>query len=450
MSLPFRKAVLFGLTSLSITTLASPALAASQAEQVTQDAVESDGIADDQAANSLPEQPTPPATASDAAAATQIVPVSPVFADRKRPMPNFLIAGFAEGGLAISDKEAGSGSTYFSGSFNPGLYFQYDNLLLFESELEITINEDGDTETALEFAQLDLLLHNNVTLVVGKFLSPVGQYQERLHPAWINRLPSAPPGFGHDGLQPGADVGVQLRGGVPFGRSRFTYALAVGNGPRLMEDGALEQEGFSNDDNRNKAISGRLGFLPLPFIEVGVSFLTAKVRGTALEAHGEEELASAAEEAEEEAMIEGPNTRLKIWGFDAAYRRGGLDIRGEFLRGTRDSYELIPEMEDEEMLMVPKLKLKAWYAQAAYRLSAVTQNRILQNFEPVIRYGEYRIKGAEELAEEAAEKRLSVGLNYWFAPSIVLHGAVERRRFTAREPGERGDTRFLLQLAYGF
>jgi len=95
--------------------------------------------------------------------------------------------------------------------------------------------------------------------------------------------------------------------------------------------------------------------------------------------------------------------------------------------------------------------MEAWYGQVAYRLSGITQHRILQNFEPVIRYGQYKVRGLEELAEEAAEKRLDIGVNYWFAPSVVLHSAVQRRRFTARHEDETNrDTRFLLQVSYGF
>lgn len=376
--------------------------------------------------------------------------VSPNFSARKGPLPDFLIGGFAEATAAFSDKNSSSGSSFFSASFNPALYFQYQDLFLFESELEIEVAEDGKTETALEYGQLDILLHDNITLVVGKFLSPVGQYQERLHPSWINRLPSAPPGFGHDGLQPGADVGVQVRGGIPFGRSRLTYVLAAGNGPRLMEgEGALEMEGFGGDDNGNKAISGRIGFLPLPYLEIGASFMTGKVRGVLLE-EPEGEMALSAQAADEASMPKGPNTRLKIWGLDAAYTRGPWDVRAEFLRGTRNSYEFAPEIEGDEPIMVPQTKLKAWYAQVAYRLSEVTQHRLFQNLEPVIRYGEYEIKGIADLAEENNEKRWDWGLNYWFAPAIVLHGAVEHRRFTARELGDRKDTRMLLQLGYGF
>lgn len=370
-----------------------------------------------------------------------------------------LIAGYADAGASFSDKESAGGSTFVAGTFNPALYFQHGDWLLFEGELEIEVAEDAETEVTLEFAQLDLLVHDNVTLVAGKFLSPVGQFQERLHPSWINRLADAPAGFGHDGLQPGAEVGVQLRGAVQFGRSRFNYALALGNGPRLDPAGAVMTEGFGRDDNGNKAVSGRIGFLPLPFIEVGVSFLTAKVEGAIAGAeggHGEEAatlLSVGPASVGDEEVLEGeilPAVRYTLWGIDAAFTRGPWDVRFEYLKGVRRA---IPVGDDEGMPMdpIPRLRMETWYGQVAYRLSGITQHRILQNFEPVIRYGQYKVRGLEELAEEAAEKRLDIGVNYWFAPSVVLHSAVQRRRFTARHEDETNrDTRFLLQVSYGF
>ena len=400
----------------------------------------------------------PPAQAQPA-----IVPSRPEPLSRRLALPDsplsgsrLLIAGYADAGLTFSDKESVGGTTFIAGTFNPALFFQYGDWLLFEGEAEIEISEAGETEFTLEYSQLDLLLHDNATLVIGKFLSPVGQFQERLHPSWINRLADAPAGFGHDGLQPGAEVGLQLRGGVPVGRSRLNYALAVGNGPRLDAMGAVMTEGFGGDDNRNKAISGRIGILPIPYVEVGVSFLRAKVRGAMAQAEGEE-MESASLPASI-ASVEGggaegpvlPAVRYSLWGVDAAYTRGPWDVRFEYLSGVRKA---IPVEDEDGMAMepLPRLKMKAWYGQLAYRLSGVTQHPILQNLEPAIRYGRYQVRGLDELAEEAAERRLDIGLNYWLAPAIVLHSAVQLRKFTARhEDQDDKDTRLLLQLAYGF
>lgn len=440
-----RQIAVLTATAISAAALGSPAFASEPPAEPNRAAVRvieagSSDVEAEQATGSTA------ATSEETSAQSRIQPVSPAFSARGEDLPDFMLGGFAEATAAFSDRESGSGAGFFSTSFNPALFVRFRDFLLFESELEISVTDDGDTEAVLEYGQFDLLLHDNLVLVFGKFLSPVGQFAERLHPAWINRLPNTPAGFGHDGLQPGAEVGVQARGGVQAGRSRFTYALAIGNGPRLMEDGALDQAGFGGDDNDDKAVSGRIGFLPVPHLEFGASFQTAKVRPMIGPEETMAAFAGSTAAADPESMASGPDTRFRLWGIDGAYTRGPWDIRVEFLRGTRESYTL----GGSEPAIFPKMKLTAWYVQIAYQLSGITQKRILQNLEPVVRYGEFTIKGMPELAEENQEKRWDVGLNYWFSPAIVLHGALEHRNLTGREGGGRKDTRFLVQLGYGF
>ncbi|HEX9729666.1 MAG TPA: hypothetical protein VGA37_14275 [Gemmatimonadales bacterium] len=76
--------------------------------------------------------------------------------------------------------------------------------ILFEAEFEFELTE-GVTETGLEYAQLDFLLTDHLTLVGGKFLVPFGVFGERLHPIWINKFPTAPPIYGHHVAAFGAD-----------------------------------------------------------------------------------------------------------------------------------------------------------------------------------------------------------------------------------------------------
>ena len=288
-------------------------------------------------------------------------------------------------------------------------------------------------------------MHDNVTFVVGKFLSPVGQFQERLHPGWINRLADAPAGFGHGGVQPLSEVGVQVRGGIPMGDMRVNYALAVGNGPRLGH-GGVELEGFADDENDNKALSGRFGFFPIPQLEVGASFLTAEVVGP--------------EDHETELPMTGD---YDLWGADFAYIRGPWRFRGEYLSDELSGFgppeedhhgpEILKSSEDgghddeEEELLGADAEWEAWYVELAYRLSGLTDHRVLQNFEPVVRYGEYHVTGPDELAEQS-EDRFNVGLNYWFAPSIVLHTAIEWRDFVHDEIDD--ETLLQFQVSYGF
>ena len=190
------------------------------------------------------------------------------------------LAGYGSARYVDGDDEDGS---FVVGSFNPIFHFQYKELVLLEAEFEFEIEDDGSTATELEYLTVDLLLHDYVTLLGGKFLSPVGYFRQNLHPAWINKLPSTPIGFGRDQAAPVAEVGLQARGGLPLPADmRLNYAIYAGNGPRLeVEDDeieAVETEGFGGDDNSNKVVGGRIGLRPLPKLEIGVSGVTGQAR----------------------------------------------------------------------------------------------------------------------------------------------------------------------------
>lgn len=368
------------------------------------------------------------------------------------------LAGYADATFIVSDFDGETTADFSAARFNPAFHFQYKDLVLLEAEAEISIDGDGETEFELEYAQADIFLHDSATLVVGQFLSPVGQFQERLHPTWINRLADPPPGFGHDGVQPASDTGAMLRGGFLIGDEMIaTYSVAVGNGPRLSHEGGVEFEAKGGDDNSNKAISGRIGFLPFPFLEVGGSFLIGDVSGTAEaeegDEHGDEEPDDHADDALPPDDIDDlmpTDAKVTLWGADAAYTRGPWDVRAEYLNAKRDPMNTAFEGSGG-VTALSELELEAWYGQIAYSLSGLTDHKIISRFEPVVRYGEFRITGLEELAEEAAEERLDIGLNYWIAPSIVARGVAQLRDFTARHDDEPdSETRFLLQLAYGF
>ena len=168
--------------------------------------------------------------------------------------PDTLIhmAGYADVGYTDSESED---SSFNVGTFAPIFHFQYRDLVMLESELEFEVGDDGETETNLEYLTIDWFINDYMVLVGGKFLSPIGQFRQNLHPSWINKLPSAPPGFGHDGAAPVSDVGFQLRGGFPIGAIRTNYAVYISNGPELIaefEDGefeldGVEAEGFGSD-----------------------------------------------------------------------------------------------------------------------------------------------------------------------------------------------------------
>jgi hypothetical protein len=346
------------------------------------------------------------------------------------------LAGYASTGFKVTDK-GDEEDTFLAGAFNPIFHWQYKDLVLFEGELVFEVEDDGETAVELEYTTIDLLLHDYATFKAGKFLSPIGQFQTRLHPTWINKLPDAPAGFGHGGVQPLSDVGVMLTGGFPLGPLYLAnYTVFGGNGPRFeFHEGeleALELEGFGKDDDGNKSFGGRIGILPIPHLEIGGSFMTADVEGR------------------KEEDIEGPVTDsdFTLWGVDASYTRGPFDIRFEYLNAELDSF--FSQVEpDEETELVPTTDFEAWYVQAAYQIRGLTNVRYLRNLEPVIRYGEVDAEGFHHFVEHLGpEDRFSIGLNYLFGPSIIAKLGVSWRDFEDDEAEDA--TEILGQLAYGF
>ena len=126
------------------------------------------------------------------------------------------LAGYGD----VSYSDAQNNEAAFNAvRFNPIIHYQYKDFLMMETELETRILKDGSTDFGVEYATIDLFLNDYVTLLAGKFMSPLGQFRQNGHPSWINKLTSAPVGFGHDQAAPNADVGVELRGGFGLGNN---------------------------------------------------------------------------------------------------------------------------------------------------------------------------------------------------------------------------------------
>jgi len=311
------------------------------------------------------------------------------------------------------------GPSAFAANFNPMFHFLYDNKILWEAELEVVVDENGETEIGLEYSTVDWFLNDSLVLIAGKFLSPIGNFRQNIHPSWINKLPSAPPGFGHDGAAPISEVGLQIRGGNPVGaNSRITYAAYVGNGPKIEgEDGeihAIEAEGFASDPDDEKVFGGRVAFLPIPSLEFAVSGATGDV--AVVENDGED--------------LEGDPTRgYSVFGIDANYRWKNLDLRAEYVSQKVDAAEMSVAPESA--------KWETWFAQAAYRFGGDS------SWEGVVRYTDFQSPHADDTQEQ-----LALGVNYLITPSAMLKFGYESNE---GEPGEiTDDDRWLIQIAYGY
>lgn len=325
------------------------------------------------------------------------------------------LAGYASADYVSPE----NGDAAFIANFNPIFHFQYSDRILWEAELEAVVGEDGATEIGLEYTSIDIFLNDNAVLVAGKFQSPIGNFRQNLHPSWINKLPSAPSGFAHDGAAPIAEVGLQLRGGFNVGqRSKITYAGYVGNGPKIeAEDGELhgiETDGFASDPDDEKVFGGRIGLLPVPRLDIGVSA-----------AFGDASVV-----VNDDLEIDGdPKRDYEVFGVDASYRWNKLDLRGEYLRQKVGSVNagVAPEGGTWE----------TWYVQGAYRFGPQDK------WEGVVRYADYSSPDADQSQEQWA-----LGLNYLLTPSAMLKLAFESNSGLDGEPVD--DNRWLAQVAYGY
>ncbi len=337
------------------------------------------------------------------------------------------LAGYADAGYTNSQNDDGS---FNLGNFAPIFHFQYRDLVMLESELEFEVDDDGETKTGMEYLTIDYFFNDYVVFVAGKFLSPIGQFRQNLHPSWINKLPSAAPGFGHDGAAPTTDLGLQARGGFPIGKNmRANYAAYIGNGPELnsaTEDGVefelegIRAEAFGKDRDGEKVVGGRFGLLPMAGLEIGVSGATGKAAVTELE----NEMTG-----EDESLTDEDDRDYDVYGVDFAWQFRGLDLRGEYVKSKIGSSK-------KGLTASNGANWTTWYTQAAYRLPAT-------KFEGVARYTDF-----DSPVDSQDQEQWALGLNYIFAQNIIAKLGYE---FNDNDVGsEADDDRWLVQMAYGF
>ncbi|MEO6293313.1 MAG: hypothetical protein ABIO88_11915, partial [Burkholderiaceae bacterium] len=297
----------------------------------------------------------------------------------------FHLGGYADVTYANS-QGAGEVATL---NFSPIFHFQVGARVLIEAELETEANSKGERTAAWEYAAVNVLLGDNAALVVGKFLSPTGYFFPNMHPSWINKMPSAPAGFGHGGAAPLTEVGVQLRGGKTFANGQgVNYVVYVGNGPSLGlegEDFNLEAEGSISNDDGKHVWGCRIGWIPRPGVELGLSLARGGVR---LAGDGAEMEMGVEPPAEPLDLSMEPSRGYSVDGVDGAWRvNKSLELRGEWIR------QRVGAAQASALPM--GATWRAWYTQGTYRFGG-------DRWEAVARYGQSRSPHAEATFDQFA------------------------------------------------
>jgi hypothetical protein len=272
-------------------------------------------------------------------------------------------------------------------------------------------------------------------ITAGKYLSPFGFFQEKVHTEWINKPPNEPLVVSDDpfsdGLEmaPTTDLGVQVHGWVPVGRYGSTYSVSVNNGPRLDaganhpdDPGRLDYDNYK-DNNHNKTLDGRFSFFPTPLLEIGYSFLYGQV--------GTENTAFS-------------NAYAFIQGIDVSYAdyiemiRGRFELRTEWLRSKVSSVDFGQGSYDNTR--------GGGYAQVSYRPLGA-KGSFLKNLEPVFRFDYADLPKGAPIFDQ---KRWLVGLDYWPWPAFVLKVAYQRANKEQATGGVQQVDTYFAQLALGF
>jgi hypothetical protein len=327
-----------------------------------------------------------------------------------------LISGWADAGF---EDRSGAPST-FTETFHPVFLWKLSDRISFESDLDYVV--------------LDYRIHDLLQFEAGRFLTPIDTFYRRERQTWINKLPDRPFVFAQgQGLAPEFSVGAMLDGAFTAGPTKFNWNAYVANGPRLITGDPVHfgELDFSSiiDNNQNKTLGGRLGFLPIPDLEVGGSAMVGRA-GT-----------SATPQSGVATTILGADMSY-IHDFDSL--RGTIDIRAEWLWSHVDSATYTIDGKD---VLFTNNRHNGGYAQIAYRPTKIDQQWV-RNLELVFRYD--RISNPsfrsddpiEAHPERGSRDRRAFDLNYWLGPSAVLKFAYENET--------RDEHAIVLQFAIGF
>lgn len=115
-------------------------------------------------------------------------------------------------------------------TYSPIFLVPFGDRWLIESEIEIEgsyAHQNGmpwehDWAKGIEYAQMDFFANRYLTLVGGRFLTPFGIFNERLHPGWVRNIQTAPYITNFEMTD---SNGGMARGGIAFGdKLNINYA----------------------------------------------------------------------------------------------------------------------------------------------------------------------------------------------------------------------------------
>jgi hypothetical protein len=307
--------------------------------------------------------------------------------------------------LGTYTKFNGQNGNFGGSQLGPWLLLQLNKKFLLECNFDIT-------PSGIEMPQLhlDWFVGHNVKIMAGRFLTPIGFFNERLGPEWINKLPDQPLMFNQVSPLTSTD-GLQLRGanylfGSPI---KMEYTGYFGNGFQLAQKASnltqvadFESIAGSPDEVSARAAGGRLGFwYPQCGLMMGASGYSNGIYSPGAQNH------------------------YNLWGLDFGWHYGNWDFRSEFAQVYQQADAFIQH----------NISRQGFYAQGAYRSYNAT-NKYLRNVELVARFGYAYFRGINEanldmtqfgspLDAPVNRNQYTLGINYYFYASNAIKFAYE-------------------------
>jgi hypothetical protein len=325
------------------------------------------------------------------------------------------IAGAAAGDFIYNRQTA---QNTFSLLFEPIFLFRLNDWILFEGTIEAGLPNGSAADFELPVATAQFFLNDYVEVNAGIFDQPFGDFYEDQSPVWVNRFISAPLMYSAEAIIPATDLGVQVRGGLQWGKlgQDLDYTSWIANGPSFdssipkpVVGQALNGQNNIGVNTNGRAMGARIRVYPFPIdsqlgrLEFGASTYNGKWQNSLW---------------------------FNSWGVDFAYLNGNLQARGEYA----ETYRQMPTGSSAD-------NRQGWYVQAGYFLQGLPSlhlgdevNNLVHRLEPLVRYSgvNQRAIVADEIATSPSlgfngspsvfsphAREVAFGLDYWIAPSIV-------------------------------
>jgi len=343
------------------------------------------------------------------------------------------------GAMAVGfTKMQGQPNGFYYGEFSPDFLLKLNDWILLEAEAAL----GSESSPSATFLQADFLVNDWLTIIAGRFVAPIGWFNERLNNPWINKLPADAPGSSPlpwmQVLPAMSLMGLQARGSFYLGASplKMEYAAYVSNGLNVTPatPGSPTPDELANLENmtdtfsaitNDKAFGGRLGlWWPEKGLEGGLSAM-----------HSGDYLAGPFEDS------------INLWALDFNYHKGNWDARFEY--GTM--------YQQTHPYAQNNIRREGLYAQVAYRpWDAV--NRYLRNTELVYRFSWADFHGIDPAALDLStystpvdvpvrRYQNEIGINYYFYQRMDVKFAYQINT----EPGfPLHDNQFMSELAWGW